>query len=91
MFYILLFCTEWLHTEPQTVSDSAQRFEVLPGWLGPGILQCEGAHRRSQELCAHVWFRKLHCQEMLFAATWRFVVNIQNIVYEHYVFFFFTM
>lgn len=87
-----LFCTEWLGTEPQTISDSAQRFEILSGWLGPSILQCEGAHRQSQEFCAHVWFRKLYCQEMLFATTWRFVVsglvdNIQNILYEHYIFF----
>lgn len=87
-----LFCTEWLSTEPQTVSDSAQRFKVLSGWLEPSILQCEGAHRQSQEFCAQVWFRKLYCQEMLFATTWRFVVgglvdNIQNILYEHYIFF----
>lgn len=87
-----LFGTEWLSTEPQTVSDSAQRLEVLPGWLGPSILQCKGTHRQSQDFCAHVWFRKLHYQEMLFATTWRFVVsglvyNIQSILYEHYIVF----
>lgn len=69
------FLVELLSTEPQAVSDSARGFEVLSGWLGSTILQCEGAHRQSQELCANVWFRKLYCQQMLCATTWRFVVS----------------
>lgn len=89
---MLLFCAEWLGTEPQTVSDYTQRLQVLSGWLWSRVLQCEGAHRQPQELCAQVWVRKLYSQEMLLATTWRFVVgvhvvHIQNILYEHYVFF----
>lgn len=92
MFTCYCFCTEWLGAEPQTVSDHTQRFEVLSGWLRSRLLQCEGAHGQPQELRAHVWFRKLYSQEMLFATTWRFVVaghgvNIHNVLREHCVFF----
>lgn len=75
VFTCHFFLIEWLSTEPQAVSDSARGFEVLSGWLGSAVLQCEGAHRQSQELCANVWIRKLYCQEMLCPTTWRYVVR----------------
>lgn len=64
---------EWTSCNPQAVQDPASWFSVCSGRLGPGVLQCQGAHRQPQGICAQVWHGQFHCEEMLPTPTCRLV------------------
>lgn len=59
--------------EPQAVSYSCEGLDVLPGGLGPRVLQYEGPQRQPQVVYSQVGFGQLHCEKMLFAKIRRFV------------------
>ena len=61
----------WFDVSPQAVQDPAAGLKVLPGELGTGVLQCEGARGRPPPPGAPVRWRQLHAQEMLFTQDCR--------------------